>query len=219
MAEVLEISAQVPETTVASFLKALDGYRTQLGNTQKVAVRRGTIALIRSLRARTPKAKKQVAASAVKQYGGNGPHWITPKGKHQKSQRRFTITRRGGADTRVYTCPADSRADARKRHGQLTRWGLAKKSWGWFMQTLFNRSNPDAANPKAKVDGRMVETSGIREIVTGHNPRVEVTITNKLDYMRSILPDGALAEAMRLATNSINKQIQSGLAAARKELP
>ena len=57
MAEVLEISAQVPETTVASFLKALDGYRTQLGNTQKVAVRRGTIALIRSLRARTPKAK------------------------------------------------------------------------------------------------------------------------------------------------------------------
>ena len=58
----------------------------------------------------------------------------------------------------------------------------------------------------------------LREVVTGPNPRVEVLIVNKLDYIREAFPEAALSEAMVAATNSINKQIDAGLAKARREL-
>lgn len=218
MATVLDINASVPKETIDAFLKACDGYKDKLGNSQRVAVRRGTIAFIKSVRARTPKSKEMAPLRDVSEYMGTGPHYITPKTGRFKGQalHRYAIKRKGG--TRVYIHPAESRADARERHGKYTKWGLAKKSWGWFMHALFNRANPEDANPKAKVDSRMVECTPLREIVTGGNPRVEVTIVNKLDYISAIVPDGEIAAAMGAATRSIEAQINKGLAKARKEL-
>jgi hypothetical protein len=86
------------------------------------------------------------------------------------------------------------------------------------MQSLFNRANPENGNPKAKIDDRMVGCTPFREIVTGGNRRVEVVLVNKLDYIREIVPDSALSEAMESATRSITAQIDAGHAKARKEL-
>lgn len=216
MAAVLDISAAVPETTVRDFMRACGRYQTELGNSQAVAIRRGTIALVKGLRARTVKAKKTAPTKDVQKYTGPGPHYITPKGKNQKAQRRFAIRRKGGADEKTYIHPAESRADARRRFGKYTRWGLARMSWGWFMKALFNRTAP-ADNPKVKIDDRMTQ-GYLREIVTGSNPRVDVLIVNKLDYIREALPEGALAEAMQAATKYIDGQIDRGLAKAREEL-
>ena len=58
----------------------------------------------------------------------------------------------------------------------------------------------------------------LREIVTGTNPRVEVLIVNKRDYIREALPEAALSDAMAAATRYIDGQIDKGLAKARKEL-
>jgi hypothetical protein len=220
VAAILDISASVPKETIDKFLKACDGYKDKLGNSQAVAIRRGTIAFIKSIRARTPKSKKQAPMKDVTRYDGSGPHYITPKTGRFKGQalHRFNIKRKGGADTRVYVQPAESRADARARHGQYKKWGLAKKSWGWFMQSLFHRANPESGNPNAKIDSRMVECTPLREIVTGGKPRVEVMLVNKLDYIRDIVPDAEIDAAMRSATRSIETQIQEGLAKARKEL-
>ena len=165
-------------------------------------------------------AKKQAPLRDVTVYDGPGPHYITPKsGKFNgKSLHRFSIKRKGGADARTYVHPAESRADARARHGQYKKWGLAKKSWGWFMRALFNRANPESANPNAKITSDMVECNPFREVFTGTNPRAEVLLVNKLDYIRDIMPDGAIAEAMRAATKSIEAQLEKGLAEARREL-
>lgn len=220
MATVLDINADVPQDVIRDFLRACDGYRDKLGNSQAVALRRGTIAFIKSIRSRTPKSKKQAPLRDVTVYDGPGPHYITPKsGKFKgKSLHRFGIKRKGGADARTYVHPAESRADARARHGQYKKWGLAKKSWGWFMQALFNRANPESANPNAKITSDMVECNPFREVVTGTNPRAEVLLVNKLDYIRDIMPGGAIAEAMRAATKSIEAQLEKGLAEARREL-
>lgn len=217
MAAILDISASVPEATVRDFTRACGRYRDELGNSQAVAVRRGTIALVRGLRARTTKAKRQAPLKDVTRYTGPGPHWITPKGKGQKSQHRWAIRRRGGKDEKTYIKPADTRAEARKRFGQYTRWGLARHSWGWFMKALFRRGELTGGNPKTRIDDRMAE-GYLREVVTGTNPRVEVLIVNKLDYIREALPEAALNEAMSAATRYIDGQIDKGLANARKEL-
>lgn len=218
MAEMLSISAEIPASVVADFSRACDRFRTELGNSQAVAVRRGTIALVRGLRARTAKAKRQVPLKDVTRYRGDGPKYITPKGRRQKPQPRWAIRRRGGDRERVYVKPAESRAAARLLpSAQYMRWGLARKSWGWFMQSLFNRANPESANPKAVVRPDMVESS-LREVVTGANPRIEVTLVNKLGYIRDALPENALAAAMSAATKYIDGQIDRGIAKARKEL-
>lgn len=220
MAVTFDIGATVPQANIDGFLRACDRYKDELGNSQAVAIRRGTIALVKSLRARTAKAEKMAPTSDVTRYDGRWegkPNYITPKGKGQKAQHRFAIHRYGGNRAKTFVKPADSRADARRRFGKYTRYGLARLSWGWFMKALFNRSVPDEKNPKAKIDGRMTE-GYLREIVTGQNPRVEVLIANKLDYIRDALPPGALEEAMTAATNSINAQIDRGLAKARNEL-
>ena len=217
MAAILDIAANVPEATVRDFTRACDRYRDELGNTQAAAIRRGTIALIKGLRARTAKAKRQAPLKDVTRYDGPGPKYITPKGKKQKPQPRWAIRRRGGQDAKTYVKPAATRAEARRKGGQYTRWGLAKHSWGWFMKALFKRAEQTGGNPKTKIDDRMAE-GHIREIVTGTNPRVEVLIVNKLDYIREALPEAALTDAMAAATRYIDGQIDKGLAKARKEL-
>lgn len=227
MAVILDISASVHESTIKEFLKACDRYRDKLGNTQAVAMRRGIINLIKSFRHQTPKAKKLAPVSHIHRTSpADGVAYITPKGHKQKPMPRWVVVRRGGPDKRVYIkpykpkngdAPVTTRGEARRKWGQYTRWGLAKKSWGWFMHALFNRANPEHANPKAKVDGRMTE-GFLREIVTGGKPRVECLIVNKLDYIRDILPSYAIEGAMLKAIKSITAQIDEGHAKARKEL-
>ena len=214
---ILDISASVPEATIRDFTRACDRYRDELGNTQAAAIRRGTIALVKGLRAQTAKAKRQAPLKDVTRYDGPGPKYITPKGKKQKPMPRWSIRRRGGQDAKTYVKPAKTRAEARRKGGQYTRWGLAKHSWGWFMKALFKRAEQTGGNPKTKIEPRMAE-GYLREIVTGTILRVEVLIVNKLDYIREALPDAALTDAMAAATRYIDGQIDKGLAKARKEL-
>ena len=76
----------------------------------------------------------------------------------------------------------------------------------------------ETGNPNAKITSDMVECVPLREIATGPNKRAEVVLVNKLDYIRDIVPGGAIAEAMRAATRSITEQLNKGLAEARNEL-
>ena len=214
---ILDISASVPEETIRDFARACDRYRDELGNSQAVAIRRGTIALVKGLRARTAKAKRQAPLKDVTRYDGPGPKYITPKGKKQKPMPRWAIRRRGGQDAKTYVKPAKTRAEARRKGGQYTRWGLAKHSWGWFMKALFKRAEQTGGNPKTKIEPRMAE-GYLREIVMGTILRVEALIVNKLDYIREALPEAALSDAMAAATRYIDGQIDKGLVKARKEL-
>lgn len=217
MATVLDISAEVPTAAIEKFLKACDRYRDELGNSQKVAVRRGTIALVKSLRARTLKSKKEAPLRDVTRYAGPGPKYITPKGKKQTPQPCWSIVRHGGEREKTYVYAAASRSEARKKHGAYSKWGLAKHSWGWFMKSLFHRREDTGGNPKTRITADMAE-GNIREVVTGSNPRVEVRLVNKLDYIRAATSEGALAESMEKATKSINAQLDKHLAKAREEL-
>ena len=219
-----DISANVHQSTIRNFVKACDRYRDELGNSQAVAIRRGVIHLVRSLRKLTPKAKRQLPAGNIRRARPDETiTYVTPKGK-KKPLPRWLIVRRGGKKIYVKPTrprhnevPVKSRAEARRRWGQNVRWGLAKKSWGWFMHALFHRGNPETGNPKAKIDSRM--TAGyFREVVTGSNPRVEALLVNKLNYIGTILPSHMVEGAMLSAIKSINAQFKEGHAKARREL-
>lgn len=215
MEAALDISAEIPQETVRGFVAAFIRYKTEVGNSQKNAVRRGTIALIKSLRARTPATNKRIPRKAVK------------KGEIPNGQRHFRVK---GHDYHWYTVDrlkgdkierkhylGDSAGEVWRERGGIYRNKLAKKTWGHFMHLLFNRAAP-SDNPNAKVTDQMAH-GYFREIGAGTKPCVDVLIVNELDYISRALTPDQLDDAMRAATNSINTQIEDGIAKARKEMP
>ena len=112
--------------------------------------------------------------------------------------------------------------EARHRFGGIRQWGLAKKSWGWFMKSLFGKSAQDE-NPKALIKPSVVD-GGINEFretlpdgtVDASAPiRCDIDIVNRLEYIRKAMPPGTLAVAVQKATNSINHKIGEGLRSRR----
>ncbi len=218
MATILDISASVPEHKIRVFQEYVARFQEEVGMSQRVAVRRCTVALIKSLRARTATAKKNRPMKAFRKYTGDGPHYITPKsGVYQGvSLHRWTMDGYRKHEPHTFIYAAESKRDAWQRHGMIKRHGLAKRSWGWFMKALFNRAEGSDSGGRLRIDDRMVE-GGIREIVTGSNPRIEVNIINKLDYISNALSDADLSAAVSAANDSLLWQLNKAIEEARKK--
>lgn len=200
----------------SALIESMRTMQEQTGRRQAECVRRGTVELLRSLRKRTAQSAKSVPKKDVRKYAGDGPHYITPKGKRQKSQHRFMVVRRAPSpDSFGYAYPANSEAAARREHGKISKWGLAKKSWGHAMAVLFNRADAKGGNPKATLKSGLVE-GGMKEIVTGDNPRVEVNIVNKLNYITEATPAHVVDEAIRAATEQMRQSTERAVQEAQK---
>lgn len=230
MAVGLTIEAEADKAAIKAFMDALARYETATKRSMKDAVRSATIDLVRSLRARTRKSRKFIERMEIsKSY--LPPKWIK-RGHSGRPLRRMQLIRwgkgtnwldhryvyggeyvrgpRGGQRVRPFS-EAQMRTEAQRVYGQIRNWGLAKKSWGWFMKSLFRQSMQDE-NPKAKIDSRMVDAQK-RESDTEYS----VVLVNRLEYIRKAMPPGAMSIALRKATNLINHKIESGLRSRRFE--
>ena len=230
MAAGLTIEAEADKAAIKAFMDALARYETATKRSMKDAVRSATIDLVRSLRARTRKSRKFIERMEIsKSY--LPPKWIK-RGHSGRPLRRMQLIRwgkgtnwldhryvyggeyvrgpRGGQRVRPFS-EAQMRTEAQRVYGQIRNWGLAKKSWGWFMKSLFHASMQDE-NPRAKIDSRMVDAQK-RESDTEYS----VVLVNRLEYIRKAMPPGAMSIALRKATNLINKKIESGLRSRRFE--
>ena len=241
MPAAIAFECEVSERGIADFIKALARYQKETQRDMRSALRSVTIDLIRSLRARTRKSRKFIERIEIsKSY--LPPKWIK-RGHSGRPLRRMQLMRwgngtnwldhryvyggeyvrgpRGGQRVRPYS-EAQMRREAQRNYGQIRNWGLAKKSWGWFMKSLFRQSMQDE-NPKALVTPGMVD-GGITELrevlpdgtVDSSAPvRCDIDIINKLKYIRKAMPPGVFAIAVQKATNLINKKIESGLRSRR----
>ena len=224
----LTIEAEADKAAIKAFMDALARYETATKRSMKDAVRSATIDLVRSLRARTRRSRKFIERMEIsKSY--LPPKWIK-RGHSGRPLRRMQLIRwgngtnwldhrfvyggeyvrgpRGGQRVRPFS-EAQMRKEAQRSYGQIRNWGLAKKSWGWFMKSLFRQSMQDE-NPRAKIDSRMVDAQK-RESDTEYS----VVLVNKLEYIRKAMPPGAMSIALRKATNLINHKIENGLRSRR----
>ena len=233
--------AEVSERGIADFVKALARYQKETQRDMRSALRSVTVDLLRSLRARTRRSKKFIDRLEIsKSY--LAPKWIK-RGHSGRPLRRMQLIRwgrgqnwldhryvyggeyvrgpKGGQHVRPYS-EAQMRREARQNYGQIRNWGLAKKSWGWFMKSLFRKSMQDE-NPKAIVKPSMVD-GGISErreplpdgTIDLQSPiRCDIDIVNKLEYIRTAMPPGVFAIALQKATNLINKKVQKGFRSRR----
>lgn len=247
MPAAIAFECDISERAVADFTAALSRYQAETQRDMRSALRSATIDLVKSLRAQTRKAPKVVPRADVR-WGESDPKYIT--GRDGRQFRRVVVSRWSSGSRKQYVhwqlvqkkyrtrmgmrngnwqgivkaseaTPAMLR-EARNRFGGIRQWGLAKKSWGWFMKSLFHQSMQDE-NPKALVKPSMV-SGGIQEFrealpdgtVDSSAPiRCDIDIVNRLDYIRKAMPPGAVAIAVQRATNSINKKVTDGLRSRR----
>ena len=242
MPAAVAFECEVSERGIADFVKALARYQKETQRDMRSALRSVTIDLLRSLRARTRKSKKVVDRQDVSK-STLAPKWIK-RGHSGRPLRRMQLVRwgrgqswldhryvyggeyvrgpKGGQRVRPFS-EAQMRREARQNYGQIRNWGLAKKSWGWFMKSLFHKSMQDE-NPRAKIrEGDMV----VKSMFERRDPlpdgtidlqapiRCDIDIVNKLDYIRRAMPAGVFAIALQKATNLINKKINDGLKSRR----
>lgn len=241
MPAAIAFECEVSERGIADFIKALSRYQRETQRDMRSALRSVTIDLIRSLRARTRRSRKFIERMEIsKSY--LPPKWIK-RGHSGRPLRRMQLIRwgngtnwldhrfvyggeyvrgpRGGQRVRPFS-EAQMRKEAQRNYGQIRNWGLAKKSWGWFMKSLFRQSMQDE-NPKAVITPGMVDggITELREVLpdgtvdTSAPIRCDIDIVNKLKYIRSAMPPGVFAIAVQKATNIINKKIESGLRSRR----
>ena len=241
MPAAIAFECEVSERGIADFIKALSRYQRETQRDMRSALRSVTIDLIRSLRARTRRSRKFIERMEIsKSY--LPPKWIK-RGHSGRPLRRMQLMRwgngtnwldhryvyggeyvrgpRGGQRVRPFS-EAQMRKEAQRNYGQIRNWGLAKKSWGWFMKSLFRQSMQDE-NPKAVITPGMVDggITELREVLpdgtvdTSAPIRCDIDIVNKLKYIRSAMPPGVFAIAVQKATNIINKKIESGLRSRR----
>lgn len=234
MMPALQINCDVPQTDVAAFVDALSRWSKETHRDMRAAVRSATIDLIRSLRARTRKSKKFIDRLEIsKSY--LPPKWIK-RGHSGKPLRRMQLMRwskgtnwldhryvyggeyavgpKGGQIISPFS-EAHMRKEAQRNYGQIRNWGLAKKSWGWFMKSLFHQSMQDE-NPKAVIKPGMVDREMREREATDMTPgEYEITLINRLEYMRKAMPQGVFSIAIQKATNLINKKINEGFTSRR----
>lgn len=241
MPAAIALECEVSERGIADFIKALARYQKETQRDMRSALRSVTIDLIRSLRARTRRSRKFIERMEIsKSY--LPPKWIK-RGHSGRPLRRMQLIRwgrgtnwldhryvyggeyvrgpKGGQRVRPFS-EAQMRREAQRNYGQIRNWGLAKKSWGWFMKSLFRQSMQDE-NPKAVITPGMVDggITELREVLpdgtvdTSAPIRCDINIVNKLEYIRKAMPPGVFAIAVQKATNLINKKIESGLRSRR----
>lgn len=233
MSEPLVTMSVNPES-VRSFEAALSRYRTELGNSAEVAVRRGCVAFLKSMRARTRKAPQHLASrditpsatSPVYIHGDDGKllrRWDFMRYSHGSLVyvSRFvpahqTVARSKGGKWSVRCDVSAQRREAMAR-ANIRRWGLAKQSWGWLMHALFGGGeeivNPNATVSRAVVHGTF-KKSDSWTAGTGLIPGAKAHLENDLDYIVYAVEPGAINESLTAATNWINETIRRGLAKA-----
>jgi len=234
----LTVNASVDAGTVARFNLGLERFQRELGKDSNEATRWGTILLCQSLRHETPKAKLKVPAGDVQPSSGlgmgSGPG--EPKGKRAKyhggadlpkyrhvdgvKMRLFSAVRYSQAKGRhVRSWYYPSKGAARASIGLIQNAGLAKRSWGWFMHSLFGKTMADGAkNAKAKPVTSEMVSGYARFYETGPNKGADILIHNKLDFIGEILPSGVVQRVMDNAAKQMEIRIQRAEEAiARKE--
>lgn len=241
MPAAIAFECDVSDRAIADFVKALSSYQKETQRDLRGALRSATIDLIRSLRARTRRSKKMVDRKDISP-SYKAPKWLK-RGHSGRPLRRMQIIRwshgsnyldhryvyggeygrgpKGGQVVRPFS-EAQMRREAQQTYGQIRNWGIAKKSWGWFMKALFRKAMQDE-NPKAVLTRRMVD-GGMTEkreplpdgTIDLQAPiRCDIDIVNKLEYIRRAMPPGVLAIAIQKATNLINRKVRDGLKTRR----
>lgn len=200
----IELSLLFPHADMQAFRTQMDRLITELGLAPEDAVRLGTIALLKSIRAstrRAPERRKVMVSRSARNRRVNG-------------QRIFKVELydRSTDSKTTRSIFAGSLAEAKRSPLANIRYaGLARASWGWSMQKLFGSGRP---NVKFQEPAGVVSTTK-----RGRGRSYEIEISNNLDYVSKAFNQGrgpAVSTAMARAASTLRGRIEQRLKGAMR---
>lgn len=223
----MSVSVAIDEAAVARLDALMQRIATEMPERLANELQRAGIYICKALRARTKKAPVRIPRADIR-WGRSDPQYIMgSKGKAKGKLLRRTVVnryRKGvkgnivkwkllDGDPRTTRATSADLSAAWKRFGSITRHGLAKKSWGWVAQGIYNGGAAgmgDLSWRKAKHDRRDPRDS-VRGIFRQHSAGASVELLNRLDYALDALPPAALNEGITAAVNRLEHNINHHL--------
>lgn len=196
MSGAFEITMDFDEQDINRFAGAMDKLVSECGWSPHRAGKYATIMLLKSLRASTKKSKprRKVKVASRKRVG---------------RKRRFEVEAYSNGQARPFYVFEYSLQEAKSRkYAQVQYSGLAKKSWGWAMQDLFNTGGGGAVR-FARPGGAVTASGGGKK-----EGQYSVVIDNNLRYIREafrVAGEREVATAMHRAGKAMEYKIDQEL--------
>lgn len=227
----LDVSVEIDQAAVSRLSDLLTRIAGECPRRLVAETRRAALYICQSLKSRTRVAPKRIPA---REYAVNisavPPKYIHSNSAHRKLLRRWTLVRKIGTPDAyakhyyVYTdrqrgkkgrMVGGNKAAEKKelilQHGGIPRAGLAKRSWGWIAQKIYNGEGMGDLSWKRTRGERRDPRQAVNGIFTALADGATATISNRLDYALDSLKPGALAEAITSATKRLEYNIQNHL--------
>lgn len=203
------IKLQFDQQDIAEFDRQMHRRVQIMFDTPETAIRVGTIALLKSLRASTKKAPKRRKVRV--------PRDKVARKVTYKGNRLFTaegINRDTGAIRKIKIWAPDLACAKLHPKAKIVKSGLAKNSWGWAMHKLFT-----ARSGSTDMFGQESAMS-VSKFSDRHTGYAEAVIENRLDYITKALQGGrgpSVASAMGRASRSMKNTIDRAIDKATRE--
>lgn len=227
----IDVSVEIDRVAVSRLDDLLRKVAKECPRRLVAETRRAALYICQSLKSRTKVAPKRIRP---REYSANisavPPKYIHSNSAHHKLLRRWTLARKVGTPDAytnhyyIYTKAhrakngrmigknqTEERRELLRLHGGIRRAGLAKKSWGWIAQRIYNaeavgdlswkRSRGERRDPRQYVNG----------IFTAMQDGAEAVLSNRLDYILAALQPGALDTAITAAANRLEHNIRNHL--------
>lgn len=205
----IAVSLQFDKADIAAFQWQMMRLQTELKMAPEDAVRVGAVAALKSMQASTRKSKPR---RKVTQERTEVFNIYTRKGRMAKVRNSYVSEKwlKDGNVQRIEIF-ASSLAEAKKSPLVRIQYsGLARASWGWAMQRLFNKGGSSNVRKPYRP---FLETSA-----SGRGQDYGIDINNTLDYISRAMQGGrgpavstALGRASRAMKGRIDQRLKGAL--------
>ena len=225
----VSVTAQIDAAALARINALFDRIEREMPRRMGAHIKRAAIYICQSARKDTKVAPKNIRRRPAEYAAVPSP--VPPRYIHSNSAghpllRRWQLTRKRGTPKEttyqyyVYTSarrnkqgkmvgknPAAEVRELLQQHGGITRFGLAKRSWGWLAHDIastssmgdlsWKRTRGEVRNPRDYVKGLFAQAQD----------GASANLKNRLDYILDACPESALSAAIVKAANRLEHNL------------
>lgn len=225
----VSVTAQIDAAALARINALFDRIEREMPRRMGTQIKRAAIYICQSARKDTKVAPKNIRRRPAEYAAIPSPvppRYVHSNSKHHKLLRRWQLTRKRGTPKEttyqyyVYTSarrnkqgkmvgknPAAEVRELLQQHGGITRFGLAKRSWGWLAHDIastssmgdlsWKRTRGEVRNPRDYVKGLFAQAQD----------GASANLKNRLDYILDACPESALSAAIVKAANRLEHNL------------
>ena len=225
----VEVTANIDQSSLDRLNALFDRIGREAPRRIGTQIKRAAIYICQSARRDTKVAPKNIRSRQAEYAAVPSP--VPPRYIHSNSAghpllRRWQLTRKKGTSKEathqyfVYTkahrnkqgkmVGKNAAAEVRellKQHGNIARFGLAKKSWGWLAHDIastssmgdlsWKRTRGEVRNPRDYVKGMFAQAQD----------GASADLKNRLDYILDACPESAISAAIVKAANRLEHNL------------